>query len=58
MDNILKQILSNLESLNADIKEMKPKVEEIYNRKEKIDESHVWLGVLYKANEFHKAEID
>lgn len=48
MDKILKQLLEKMEEMSADIKEMKPKVEE----------SHTWLAALYKANEFHKADID
>jgi len=44
--------------MESDLKEIKPKVEEIYSLKPKIEESHQWLSALRYSSEFHKAEVD
>lgn len=51
MEKFLKQILNKLDSLDADVKELK-------QLKPKIEESHLWLEALYTADRFHKADID
>lgn len=51
MEKFLKQILNKLDSLEADVKELK-------QLKPKIEESHQWLEALYTADRFHKADID
>lgn len=58
MERILKEILEKLEGLSSDVKEMKPRLDELHSLKPKIEESHEWLGALYDANKFHKADID
>ena len=46
MEEVLNKILEKLDNMESDLKEIKPKVEEIYSLKPKIEESHQWLSAL------------
>lgn len=62
LEKLLQEILAKLNNIEADVKQMKPKIDENYREIKgltpKIEESHRWLSALSENKEMQKAELD